>query len=359
MGKRNQVALISFILLLCWFLKRIEEPETKTNRPLDRIAVALKTGGDVALQRVPIQLITFLSPITSLLVIGDRVGSIGVHPIHDVCSFLTKRSTERVHENQTSLGWIQDAQKNIPGFVKLYNAFPDKDWYLMIDDDTFVFFDNLLEFLRPFDPVRPWYFGLSTNFVGCDGIAEYGKGPLFAHGGSGIVLSKKALEFMLTKSEECISKYSNCWAGDVRLALCLRDVGVHIDGRGEFHENPPNDEMDYSDPCARPLSFHHLLPHQSQVLFDVIKDRSKVSMQDLAPHFLKKEIQMDKDRPGMDYRTFYQPNGRGCYEQCLKDSRCSSVSYYRSQCKLKNGIPKQVEVIGAMSGLVLDHFRCK
>jgi hypothetical protein len=357
--KLHQFVLISVVLMMCLFLKRIQKPDLRMDKPLDRMAIALKTGKEVALQRVPIQLITFLKPVSSLLVIGDHVGTVGAHAIHNVCSPLVKRSSERVYENQSSIGWIQDAQKNIPGYVQLYHAFPEKEWYVMMDDDTFLFFDNLLEFLSSFDPGRPWYFGLSTNFIGCDQIVEYGKGPLFAHGGSGIVLSKRALELMLTKSEECIAKYSGCWAGDVRLALCLRDVGVHIDGRGEFHENPPNDEMDYPDPCARPLSFHHLLPHQSQMLFDAIQKHPKVTMSDLAAHFLSKEIQMDKDRPGMDYRRFYQPSGHGCYEQCLKDSRCVAFSFYRSECKLKNGIPKQERVIGAMSGVVVDHFHCQ
>jgi hypothetical protein len=330
---------------------------------MDDIAVALKTGKDVLLARVPIQLVTFLK-VNSMVVIGDDDGTIGQYEMINVCPKLQKqkRSTEKLHENITSIGWIQydrlnsDACKNIPGYVYLYNQYPNKKWYVMVDDDTFIFWNNLLDFVQDYDYLKPWYFGLSTNFVGCDGIYKYGQGPLFAHGGSGIVLSQKAVEMLVLKSNECITKYDTCWAGDVRLALCLRDIGIHVDGRGEFHKDPPNDEFEYQDPCIKPISFHHLLPHQIQTLYDI---KGNATMASLAPHFLSKDVQMDTDRPGMDYKSYYEPSGSECYQQCVNDPQCASFSYHRSLCSLKYGIPKQKEVIGSISGLVLDHFKCK
>lgn len=40
-----------------------------------------------------------------------------------------------------------DSEKNLPGLETLYRTFPNADWYIMIDDDTFIFLDNLARFL--------------------------------------------------------------------------------------------------------------------------------------------------------------------------------------------------------------------
>ena len=72
------------------------------------------------------------------------------------------------------------------------------------------------------DSSLPYYFGSATVFVGCDGVTEFGSGPEFAHGGSGILLSKAAMRLMMRNIDTCIEKYKDCWAGDVRVALCLR-----------------------------------------------------------------------------------------------------------------------------------------
>ena len=35
----------------------------------------------------------------------------------------------------------------------------DADWFIKADDDTYMFTDNLLSFLSPYDPSEPHYFG--------------------------------------------------------------------------------------------------------------------------------------------------------------------------------------------------------
>jgi hypothetical protein len=51
----------------------------------DDFAIALKTGSDVALQRVPIQLLTFLSDVKNKIIIGDRPNvTVGEYEMIDV-----------------------------------------------------------------------------------------------------------------------------------------------------------------------------------------------------------------------------------------------------------------------------------
>ncbi|KAJ3351062.1 hypothetical protein HDU83_009253 [Entophlyctis luteolus] len=218
----------------------------------DALAVGIKTGPEVAATRIPIQLLTFIHRVRNFVLIGSEHDfRIGAHlTVYDVVSdarrieqknskdgeAIRKAALDRnilstarqpsIGDITTSLvpdwdspGWKNDAKKNIPGFRKLYESYPHADWYMMIDDDTFVFLDNLMDFLDSMNPSTPIYAGRANAFVGCDGVQKHGEGPPFAHGGSGIILSRKAMELLMSSYETCIQKYSSCWAGDIRVGL--------------------------------------------------------------------------------------------------------------------------------------------
>jgi Fringe-like len=232
----------------------------------DRFAFALKTGKDVALKRTPIQLMTFLKPVNNIILIGEEPNVfVADYPMIDVVSatlkgpeighgnlisyvlvkapkmqhdssqgHLLKRALEEVTVDQDSKGWKLDAKKNIPGFRLLYEKFPDADWYVMIDDDTYMFMDNVLNRLKKLNPNDPHYVGAPSNFIGCDGITKWGDSIYFAHGGSGIIISRGAMLKMIPLVDGCIEKYDSCWAGDIRTSLCLRDAGIFVENGGYF-----------------------------------------------------------------------------------------------------------------------------
>lgn len=185
---------------------------------MSRYAVALKTGKSVSSSRVPIQLVTFLKNVPNLLVIGEAPGNIGDIQIKDVYTnlyppevsnprkifkkvyqdapfekgqdaadiaqkLLDKRKTEetpnKIIVDTKSIGWKSDAHKNLPGFKLLYAKYPDADWYVMLDDDTYMYFDNLDSILDEYfqDSELPVYLGSPNHFVGCDGVTRMGQGP--------------------------------------------------------------------------------------------------------------------------------------------------------------------------------------
>jgi hypothetical protein len=150
-------------------------------RYFDKYAVSLKTGKEIALIRTPVQLLTFLRPVNNILIIGEAPDiSVGKYKMIDVVSHLYdyeknndsvsifKRDTNldtSVIVNEESAGWKSDAHKNFPGFISLWNAYPNASWYIMLDDDSYVFMDNLDIYLKNFDPSKPYYIGSPTSFV--------------------------------------------------------------------------------------------------------------------------------------------------------------------------------------------------
>jgi hypothetical protein len=109
----------------------IVEPSRLKEVRYDHLAIALKTGKDVALSRTPIQFLTFLYKIKNVVMVGEAPGvMVGDVPMLDVYSNLyektpnrlqppnrlQKREEQEVKPDENSLGWKSDAHKNIPVF---------------------------------------------------------------------------------------------------------------------------------------------------------------------------------------------------------------------------------------------------
>ena len=56
-------------------------------------------------------------------------------------------------------GWALDKYKNIHIIEKAYNMRPDRDWYVVIDADTYIFWSTLILFLGRLDPLRKLFIG--------------------------------------------------------------------------------------------------------------------------------------------------------------------------------------------------------
>jgi len=389
------------------------QPQTPTNKTWNNFAIALKTGRQVSSSRVPIQLVTFLSDVEKLLIIGESEGIVGGIIVNDVYSGLydddrsvpkiiapkleprslkaAASSSNSIIVDKQSIGWQSDAHKNLPGFKLLYERYPDTEWYVMIDDDTYIVLENLEEYVNAHfpDPDELVYLGNPNHFIGCDGVKKMGDGILFGHGGSGIVVSRGAMKLMIEGIEECILKYRTCWAGDVRTALCLRDNGVLLNTGIplRFNSEPPNSLDGYwpRDPCIQPFTFHHLLPWQIQTLYNIqiqTRKRSKtgdtnsktgMTYADILQEFSKEEGVVageknwkgNSNRPGMDYKTVMFQGAKSdehaaaeCHAICVEEASCRSWSFDGDKCWLKDGIAKAIVKNGAFSGVDYKEYAC-
>ncbi|KAJ3262026.1 hypothetical protein HK103_003869 [Boothiomyces macroporosus] len=357
----------------------------------DNLAFAVKTGKDIAQKRAPIQFLTFLAPVRNILMIGEAPGiAVGDIPMIDVVSHLydgitlppekkrkkkkpkTKKTivggkeivVEEVVPDEASEGWKSDAHKNLPGFRQLYEHYPNADWYVMIDDDTYVFMENLHFRLAHFKPDKPYYFGSANVFTGCDSVKKLGTGPFFAHGGSGIVLSKAAIKKLIPIIDSCLPKYHQCWAGDIRLALCLRDAGILLGDPLHFYRDPPHDKFNYTKPCALPNTFHHLLVPQIQKLYEIEMEsrkkykRNLVTMDEIFQNFINEDLKQDADRKGKPYAREPMTEIEQCKQYCKTDLNCVSYTLDDGYCFKKNESNPLIYKKGAVNGVIKDHFVC-
>lgn len=159
--------------------------------------------------------------------------------------------------NTGNPGWKLDKWKFLPMATRTLQEYPDAKWYLFVEVDTLIFWQTLLNYLPELNSDDPIYMGsmimLQTTH--------------FAHGGTGFVLSRPALEMMVEKYQAERAFWDqyveNTWAGDAVLGAVLREVGAHfINARaifqGEEIGNVPYERDDWW--CTPTVSYHHLAP---------------------------------------------------------------------------------------------------
>lgn len=206
------------------------------------VVICVKTGHEVAERRLQ-QLRTsgwwsIGRDIPNIIIISDISNpSLGIINIHEYGVKLLAYYGKGMPMNWFQKhGWRGDKDKNLPAFHLLKSIFPDKKWYILLDDDTHIFLENFSKYLIHLNSIQtPLYTGKTFYMSRCGGFERDGTNSsnrrdkgMFAHGGSGILLNRRAMNLLYPAIPQCIHDYSTCWAGDMQVGLCLRRRGIKV-----------------------------------------------------------------------------------------------------------------------------------
>ena len=238
------------------------------------IMLVMKTGATAAFNRLPVHLMTTLQCIDDFLLFSDMEQKIGTHTIHnalDEVSDETKKGNQdfdlyrKLQEYQklggnplklsTDNGWTLDKYKFIHMIVKTHRMRPDSPWYFFVEADTFFNWENLVAFLKEFDPKKPYYIG-SNAYIG---------NVEFAHGGTGFILSNAAVRKFIAAFDDVAGKYDprmkETCCGDAMLAEALRDSGIRLTKAWPMTNGEKPISLPFKGPdhwCQPIITMHHV-----------------------------------------------------------------------------------------------------
>lgn len=168
----------------------------------------------------------------------------------------------RVNENITRLKSYEKIKNSfqVRVFRTILETFREGDedvrWYVMADDDTILFVDNLVEVLAKYDHTQYLYIGTNSECVSSNFQASFN----MAFGGAGYALSYPLVEALAAKFDKCVEKYQNLYASDLMLYSCLADLGVTLTLEKGFHQ------VTY-DHASKILNFSKFLNSKSASLY--------------------------------------------------------------------------------------------
>ncbi|KNG47901.1 glycosyltransferase family 31 protein [Stemphylium lycopersici] len=339
----------------------------------DDILVVLRTGATESLEKVPVHFRTTLRCVPHFVVHSDLDEEIEGHTVHDVLKGVSENTKQdsddfklyhqlqehgrpgvKQQQVMTSLsgssqgdylrtdnaGWQLDKWKFLPMIDQAIEKKPDAKWYVFIEADTYLGWNNLLEFLGNFDDKKPYYIGkhLFINDVE------------FAYGGAGFALSNPAIIKVSEQRSKHLAEYEEFtkthWVGDCGLGKVFEDAKIplhrafpHLQGDSPATLNPATSKIDRDLWCYPTITYHHVSPAEIEELWDFEQDWYK-RHQILLRH---RDVFMELVRPKIDASVpawdnmsadkEYNAHDHSAVENDLERNAWKSFEHCRTLCE--------------------------
>ncbi|KAK3678254.1 hypothetical protein LTR78_001549 [Recurvomyces mirabilis] len=171
-------------------------------------------------------------------------------------------------------GWKLDKWKFLPMVNRTLHERPNMKWYVFIEADSFLLWSQLLQYLSVLDSTQPIYAGSQM----------FANGDIFAHGGSGFIVSQPALRQIVpyySANKATIEQFTEGhWVGDAVLGKTFTDSGVRFKNawpafQGDYPGLVPYARADgrsvpdesLREWCYNTISYHHMSPSMIRELW--------------------------------------------------------------------------------------------
>ncbi|KDP35680.1 hypothetical protein JCGZ_09118 [Jatropha curcas] len=130
-------------------------------------------------------------------------------------------------------------------------------WFVMGDDDTVFFLENLVMILGKYDHNQMYYIGGNSESVEQNVIHSY----TMAYGGGGFAISYPLAEELVKILDGCLDRYDTFYGSDQKVQACISEIGVPLTKELGFHQvdirGSPYGLL-AAHPLAPLISLHHL-----------------------------------------------------------------------------------------------------
>ncbi|XP_010674122.2 uncharacterized protein LOC104890362 [Beta vulgaris subsp. vulgaris] len=133
----------------------------------------------------------------------------------------------------------------------------DVRWFVMGDDDTVFFPDNLVKVLQKYDHNNMYYIGSNSETHIQNIYFTYD----MAFGGGGFAISYPLALAIEKMQDTCIQRYTGLYGSDDRIQACLAELGVPLTKEPGFHQCDVYGSLFgllTAHPVAPLVSLHHI-----------------------------------------------------------------------------------------------------
>ncbi|KAI3664087.1 hypothetical protein L6452_45006 [Arctium lappa] len=184
------------------------------------------------------------------------------NPTDDLLPWSPKSPPFRISDNITKL--LEETKHVAPIMVRMVHAvievFREERegvrWYIMGDDDSIFFVDNLVDVLPKYDHNKYIYIGGHSECIMSNQIFSYDMG----FGGAGLIMSYPLAKMVQKNIEACFKRYPYLKSADLILMTCVNDFGVSMTTHQGLHQMDLHGDVSgflSSHPKSPLLSLHH------------------------------------------------------------------------------------------------------
>ncbi|KAL4725171.1 hypothetical protein ACLX1H_007317 [Fusarium chlamydosporum] len=280
----------------------------------DGIMLVMKTGATEAFTKLPAHLLTSLQCLDDYLLFSDLDQQIDKYQIYDVLKDVKEdvrrgRKEFDLYKAQVNCpipqqyctadmtgkdGWNLDKYKFLHMVEKAWEMRPNQEWYVFAEADTYIFWPNLVWYLR--NRVN----GTETPYVGSVAML---KGKPFAHGGSGYVIHGDTMKKMvaipdLAHKYDMMATHECC--GDYLMSLAVMETGKKVKQAHPLFngEKPVTLPFGNNHWCEPLLTMHHMNPEEVSDAWHFEKTRQKkgpVQIREMYHEFWAPNLEAEHD----------------------------------------------------------------
>ncbi|KAL4898700.1 hypothetical protein BDV59DRAFT_167367 [Aspergillus ambiguus] len=300
-----------------------DNPNCQDFPDISHVQVVVKTGSNILYDKLPTQLLTTLQCHRDLLLLADTEQDLGPYHVYDVLANVneTIKSTHPdfdyyrtlqqyqndgldlrlLRETSHKSAWNLDKYKFIHMLAQAWTRRPGRDWYVFVEADTYLVTRNLVLWLDRMDPSQPLYLGSAAHY----------NSDLFAHGGSGIVISRGAMSQLLDDDPGLTERYDQHmpseYYGDYVLMKALREKGITLQNiwpmmQGEKQNSlpfGPGPDTGVRHWCQPLVTMHGVTPGDVSAMwsFEQRRERSKepLLMSEVYHYFMGRDLPAERD----------------------------------------------------------------
>ncbi|KAF9887925.1 hypothetical protein FE257_009447 [Aspergillus nanangensis] len=351
---------------------------------LDQIQVIVKSGSNILYDKLPTQLLTTLQCYHDILLLADSEQDLGPYHVHDVLAnvnatikathpdFEYYRTIQQYQQDGLDLrllrdtptskkaAWTLDKYKFIHMLDQTWKQRPGREWYVFIEADTYLVLRNLALWLKRMDPAEAIYLGSAASY----------KSEAFAHGGSGIILSRAAMARVLDDDPGLTERYDQLLQhevyGDYVFMKALKEKGVALQNSWPMLQGEKQNSLPFGPGpgsgrrhwCQPLVTMHGVTPGDVSGMWNFEQQRGRpevsfvpFSLGEMYEHFMGQDLPSERDdwhnlsddvifrAPGVEgsrqipaeKMTDVQKTAYGSFEQCHlacdEDPRCFQYLY--------------------------------
>ncbi|KAF2736518.1 hypothetical protein EJ04DRAFT_462874 [Polyplosphaeria fusca] len=356
----------------------------------DDVLVVLRTGATESREKIPVHFQTTLRCVPNFVIFSDLDEEIEGHAVHDVLNgvsdgmkkqhddfklyhHLKKHGRQGLKDQQVVTaqsgsskgdylntdndGWKLDKWKFLPMVDQAFSKMPNAKWFVFIESDTYLGWNNLLDYLGNFDANKPYYIGKHLYINDIE----------FGYGGAGFILSNPAVRKVSEHRSVRIRDYEDFtashWVGDCALGKVLEDVKVplhraypHLQGDSPATLDPATNKIDRDAWCYPAVTYHHVSPAEIESLWkfeqswfkrhDVLLRHRDIFVEHVRPQIAASLPEWDNMSAGKEYTpaswnadhslTEIERNAWKSFEKCrdLCESKrdCIQFSHAPKKC---------------------------
>lgn len=338
---------------------------------MDHVTIVLKLSAGDVVARLPTYLNRLARCKQDLLLFSDRKARYNGVDIIDALRNLRPEYSynnpdfniydriQATNATEDHEGWRLDSYKLLPMMELTSHLRPQSQWYVFVELDTYVNWDNLYRFLLSFNSTTPYYFGAPI-------WPPYRK-PVFAHGGSGFILSRGSLSTLMARGRMFAENYyfpgthlfgkdvsKECQGGKIRcgdriLAQVLKESGIPLRGYWPMfsREKPVTVRFGREQWCEAVISLYNLQEDDFTALehWEGIRTRPSkpLTFEELFT-YIESSLQDQTDNwSNMSEDITYKGRSasmsiESCLAACLRDSKCMQYEHFGDTCRLSHVI---------------------